>query len=45
MPLPKLKDWLAGRPVTGPVDDVDSRILPWRLTQMAPPTTMFGGDL
>lgn len=45
MPLPKLRDWLAGRPITGPVDDVDSRILPWRLTQMSPPTTMFGGDI
>jgi diguanylate cyclase (GGDEF)-like protein len=45
MPLPKLKDWLAGRPITGPVDDVDSRILPWRLTQIEPPTTMFGVDL
>lgn len=45
MPLPKLKDWLAGRPVTGPVDDVDSRIMPWRLTQVSPPTTLFGGDI
>jgi predicted signal transduction protein with EAL and GGDEF domain len=45
MPLPKLKDWLAGRPITGPVDDVDSRILPWRVTQFAPRTTMFGAEL
>ena len=45
MPLPKLKDWLAGRPVTGPVDEVDSRILPWRITQFSPPTTMFGADV
>lgn len=46
MPLRKLRDWLAGRPVTGPVDDVDSRIMPWRTTHLsAPPTTMFGGDL
>ncbi|MFG6429728.1 putative bifunctional diguanylate cyclase/phosphodiesterase [Roseateles sp. LYH14W] len=45
MPLPKLKDWLAGRPVTGPVDDMDSRILPWRVTQLAPRTTMFCADL
>ncbi|MBL8277291.1 MAG: bifunctional diguanylate cyclase/phosphodiesterase [Pelomonas sp.] len=46
MPLPKLRDWLAGRPVTGPVDEVDSRILPWRTTHLsAPPTTMFGGDV
>ena len=45
MALAKLKDWLAGRPVTGPVDEIDSRILPWRMTQLSPPTTMFGGDL
>lgn len=46
MPLPKLQDWLAGRPVTGPVDVVDSRIMPWRTTHLsAPPTTMFGGDV
>ncbi len=45
MPLPKLRDWLAGRPLTGPVDDVDSRILPWRLTQYSPPTTMFSTEL
>ena len=46
MPLAKLRDWLAGRPITGPVDDVDSRVLPWRLTQLtSPPTTMFGGDV
>ncbi|WP_394382370.1 putative bifunctional diguanylate cyclase/phosphodiesterase [Roseateles sp. BYS87W] len=45
MPLGKLQDWLAGRPITGPQDDVDSRIMPWRLTQMSPPTTMFGNDL
>ena len=45
MPLLKLKDWLAGRPVTGPVDEIDSRIMPWRMTQVSPPTTMFGGDI
>ncbi|PTT80113.1 hypothetical protein DBR42_19990 [Pelomonas sp. HMWF004] len=46
MALAKVKDWLAGRPVNGPVDEVDSRIMPWRSTQMtAPPTTMFGSDL
>jgi len=45
MPLPKLKDWLAGRPITGPVDDVDSRIMPWRVTQFTPRTTMFGTEL
>jgi diguanylate cyclase (GGDEF)-like protein len=45
MPLAKLKDWLAGRPITGPVDDVDSRIMPWRLTQMSAPATLFGNDL
>lgn len=44
MPLLKLKDWLAGRPVTGPQDDVDSRILPWRLTQPSLPATLFGVD-
>jgi len=45
MPLPKLRDWLAGRPVTGPVDAVDSRVLPWRITQVqSPMTTMFGTD-
>ncbi|RZL35368.1 MAG: EAL domain-containing protein [Rubrivivax sp.] len=44
MPLPKLRDWLAGRPVTGPVDDVDSRIMPWRLTQLGARSTMFGSD-
>lgn len=45
MPLAKLRDWLAGRPVTGPVDEVDSRIMPWRSTHLsAPPTTMFGTD-
>ncbi|RTL45753.1 MAG: bifunctional diguanylate cyclase/phosphodiesterase [Burkholderiales bacterium] len=46
MPLPKLHDWLAGRPVTGPVDAVDSRIMPWRSTHVSsPPTTMFGSDV
>lgn len=45
MALSKLKDWLAGRPITGPVDDTDSRVMPWRLTQMAAPATMFGNDL
>lgn len=45
MPLPKLRDWLAGRPVTGPQDDIDSRITPWRLTQPSLPNTLFGGDL
>ncbi|MFG6486045.1 putative bifunctional diguanylate cyclase/phosphodiesterase [Roseateles sp. BYS78W] len=44
MPLPKFKDWLAGRPLTGPVDDMDSRVLPWRLTQFSPPTTMFSAE-
>ncbi|PZP36696.1 MAG: PAS domain S-box protein [Roseateles depolymerans] len=37
----RLQDWLAGRPVSGPQDDTDSRVLPWRLTQSAP-TTLFG---
>ncbi|MCE4556704.1 putative bifunctional diguanylate cyclase/phosphodiesterase [Roseateles cellulosilyticus] len=45
MSLPKLKDWLAGRPITGPIDDVDSRITPWRRTQISPPTTMFGAEI
>jgi len=45
MALAKLQDWLAGRPVTGPVDEVDSRIMPWRMTQLAPRSTMFGLDL
>ena len=46
LPLPKLRDWLAGRPITGPVDEVDSRIMPWRTTHLsAPPTTMFGPDV
>lgn len=46
MPLAKLRDWLAGRPITGPVDDVDSRITPWRTTHLqAPTTTMFGGEV
>ncbi len=44
MPLPRLLDWLAGRPLTGPIDDVDSRITPWRLSQFSPPTTVFGVD-
>ena len=44
MPLARLQDWLAGRPLTGPIDDVDSRITPWRLSQFSPPTTVFGVD-
>ena len=44
LPLARLQDWLAGRPVQGPQDDTDSRVLPWRLTQSAP-TTLFGGEL
>jgi diguanylate cyclase (GGDEF)-like protein len=44
MTLLKLRDWLAGRPITGPMDAVDSRVLPWRLTQPSLPMTRFGGD-
>ena len=46
------KPWLVseanlpqGYPAAGPVDEVDSRIMPWRSTHLsAPPTTMFGTD-